>query len=105
MMKRNTLLLFFYFYRQISSFNVLIALFAGCVVPIGYKGIKGCLVTFLLVFMTVGYAGSVYFFELRKKKQLYLFYNAGLDRIRLYLGAFFMNVFAFIPTLLLWKQL
>jgi len=83
----------------------LVAIAAGLAAPIGYPGLKGFLFTFMIAFLTVGFGGGLYFFELRKKKQYYLFYNLGWSRLQLFLFSFLINLSILIPLWLFWKTL
>ena len=104
-MLRTRLLSLFLFYRQISSFNIFTAATCGLLVPIEYSGLKGFLTTFMLAFMTVGFAGGVYFFKLRRKHQYYLFYNLGWNRLQLYFFSYLVNLSIHIPIWFYWRTL
>lgn len=92
---------FLHFYKQITAFNLPTAIFTGIVVPIGHVGIKGFLTTFSLVFITVGFIGGLYFFELRRKKQFYFYHNLGWTRLQLYIITFIINIIIIIPILII----
>jgi len=83
----------------------LIALFGGLISPIGYPGLKGNIISFMLFFLTVGFAGALYFYELRKKKQYYFFFNLGWSKLQLILFSYLINLSIQIPLWLIWKTL
>lgn len=103
-MNKSSIKAFFNYYRQIVTVNLVISVL-GSLIPIGYAGIKGHLTTFMLVFFIVGLIGAFYIFEWRHKKTYFFYYNLGLCRWHLYIGAFLINTGFYIPLLLIWKTL
>jgi len=104
-MLRTRILSLFLFYKQISGFNLAVAIVSGLLVPIMHSGLKGFLATFMLVFMTVGYMGAIYFYNLRRKNQYYLFYNMGWNRLQLFFFAYLINISIHIPIWFYWRTL
>ena len=103
-MNKSSLKAFFNYYRQIVIVNLVIS-GLGSFIPIGYAGIKGHLTTFMLVFFIVGLIGAFYIFEWRHKKTYFFYFNLGLSRWHLYIGAFLINTGFYIPLLLIWNTL
>jgi len=104
-MNKSSIKAFFNYYRQVVTVNLVISVLGSLFFPIGYNSLKGHLTTFMLVFFIVGLIGAFYIFEWRHKKTYFFYYNLGLSRWHLYLGAFIINTGFYIPVLLMWRAL
>jgi hypothetical protein len=56
---------------------------------------------FILAMVTGGFLLSVLYFNLTRKNEYYFYYNTGLTRTRLLLGAWFLHILFIIPFLLI----
>jgi hypothetical protein len=50
--------------------------------------------------LTGGFLFSIFFYEMRKKNEYYFYYNLGISKLRLILGAYLLNFIIVIPLLI-----
>lgn len=78
----------FLFYKQINSFNIPFSLIVALLAS--FEGGRFD-IFFFLPLLTLGYALSLYLFEVRYANQYFFYFNLGLGKIKLFAFCFGIN--------------